>query len=84
MFDIADKPGKMPKETMRGFFERMVNDTPAFKASTPLGAIEVNGKFSHYMNPDTDTMWLGFALGMRCAQRISNVMPTEPQRPDQE
>jgi hypothetical protein len=38
--------------------------------TTPLGIVEVNGEFSHYMNPETDTFWLGFALGMRCAERV--------------
>lgn len=33
----------------------------------------VNGKFSHYADPDTDTMWLGFALGMRCQERLNRV-----------
>ncbi len=72
MLDIKDKPGVISKDVMRLYFERMVNNIQALKASTPLDVMTVNGKFSHYMDPDTDTMWLGFALGMRCAERISN------------
>ena len=41
------------------------------KKNTPLGIIEVNGAFHHYADRDTDTMWLGFALGMRAAERVA-------------
>lgn len=70
MLTIKDKPGALSVATMRVYFERAINDTPALKANTPLGTITVNGAFSHYTRPDTDTMWLGFALGMRAAERI--------------
>lgn len=70
-FKIKDGPGKMPVALMRTYFERLVNDTDVFKANTPLGIMEVNGEFSHYMDAETDTMWLGFALGMRCAERLA-------------
>ncbi len=59
-------------DTMRGHFERMIKDTPRFRDSTPLEIFKVNGAFSHYFNPDTDTMWIGFALGMRMAERLAN------------
>ena len=29
----------------------------------PLGTMEINGRFSHYMDPDTDNAWLGFRIG---------------------
>lgn len=70
MLDVADKPGCISKAVMRDYFETGVNNTPVLKANTSLGAVTVNGKFSHYADPDTDTMWLGFALGMRCAERV--------------
>lgn len=71
MLDIADKPDRISKAIMRAYFEKMVNDTQALKANTPLGTVRSNGEFSHYANPETDTMWLGFALGMRCAERVA-------------
>lgn len=70
MIDIIDKPGCITKATMREYFEKSINATPAFKKNIPLGIMEINGEFSHYMNPTTDTMWLGFAIGMRCAERL--------------
>jgi hypothetical protein len=62
--------GKISKAEIQAYFEGAVNNTPALKANTPLGAITINGEFSHYADPDTDTMWIGFVLGMRCAERV--------------
>lgn len=70
-FKVKDQPGVMPVSEMKDLFERVVMETPVFASNTPLGIMEINGQFSHYMHPDTDTMWLGFALGMRCAERIN-------------
>lgn len=69
MIQIKDRPGCIPVAEMRSHFETSINSTPVFKANTPLGTVEVNGVFSHFTNHDTDTMWLGFALGMRAAER---------------
>jgi hypothetical protein len=56
---------------MRSLFEECIRDTKKLSDTTPLGVMEVNGEFSHYMDPDTDTMWLGFAIGLRCAERLA-------------
>ena len=69
--DIMDKPGALPKEYMRKYFEGAITQTEALRKNTPLGTVEINGVFQRYIDPDTDTLWLGFALGMRCAERIS-------------
>ncbi len=71
MLTIKDRPGCITVEEMRRYFEKSINDTPALKANTPLEIMTINGRFSHYMIPDTDTMWIAFALGMRCAERIA-------------
>ncbi|BDD90912.1 hypothetical protein PanNE5_03520 [Pandoraea sp. NE5] len=70
MLRVKDLPGKITVAEMRRLFEASITSTPMFKDNTPLGIMQVNGEFSHYMTPDTDTMWLGFALGMRCAERV--------------
>jgi hypothetical protein len=72
--DIADIPGRITKKLMRHYFEGIINNTPALKANTPLGIVTVNDEFRCYADPDTDTMWLGFAIGMRCAERIAAAM----------
>ena len=69
--DIVDRAGAPTKEYMRKYFEAMVTQTESLRKSTPLDISKSNGKFKHYADPDSDTMWLGFALGMRCAARIN-------------
>lgn len=68
---IIDAPEKMPVAEMRELFESSVRSTARLRESTPLGTLEINGRFHHYMEPDTDTLWIGFALGLRCAERLS-------------
>lgn len=80
MLTIKDKPGRITVAEMRSYFEGAINNTPALKANTPLGAMEINDTFSHYLDSDTDTMWIGFALGMRCAERIAAAHPTTKER----
>jgi len=50
---------------IREHFEKVIKTTTMFKDNTPLGILEVNGEFIHYMDADTDTMFIGFILGMR-------------------
>lgn len=68
---IKDKTGCITVEEMRHYFEKLIKETAPLAANTPLGAMVINGKFSHYVTPDTDTMWIGFALGMRAAERLA-------------
>lgn len=67
---MTDGTGKIPVAEMRGYFELAMKNTKRFN-DIPLGTMEVNGQFHHYMDPDTDTLWIGFAIGMRCAQRLA-------------
>ena len=36
-------------------------------AKWKIGTMTVNGKFHHYMDPDTDNAWMGFEAGYRKA-----------------
>lgn len=77
---IKEVKGAMPVADIRGRFETSIKNSPRLAGNTPLGVMEINGAFSHYMDPDTDTMWLGFALGTRLQEReqiVSNGK-TEP------
>ena len=69
MFDIKDRPGCITKAEMRDLFQTAITSTQALANNTPLGTVTINGAFSHFANAETDTMWIGFALGMRCAER---------------
>lgn len=55
-------------QALREKFEAAVLNEPHLKNNTPLGVMEINGAFDHYMDPDTDTLWIGFALGYRVAE----------------
>lgn len=76
MIDIKDRPGCITKAEMRVLFEKAITSSPAFANNTPLGIVTVNGEFAYFGDPDTDTMWLGFALGMRCAERLQKAIPS--------
>ncbi|HCW19190.1 MAG TPA: hypothetical protein DHL02_14820 [Achromobacter sp.] len=71
MLTVKDVLGRISVADMRRYFEGAINSTPALKANTPLGVMEINEQFAYYMDGDTDTMWIGFALGMRCAERVA-------------
>lgn len=40
------------------------------KVNFPLGTMTVNGKFHHYMDSDTDSVYIGFVLGFRRALQM--------------
>lgn len=69
-------------EEMRKWFEAMISSTPRLRDNTPLGIMEINGGFSHYMDADTDTLWIGFAYGFRrgaapaakCAEALQRLL----------
>ncbi|CUJ30096.1 hypothetical protein [Achromobacter ruhlandii] len=75
MLNIKERPGSITVAEMRKYFEQGVNNTLALKENTPLGIMEINGEFAYYLDSDTDTMWLGFALGMRAAERVARAAP---------
>jgi hypothetical protein len=74
MFDIKDRPGVISVNVMRVYFERGVKETETLAEHVPLDCDMVNGVFQQYTNPETHAMWVGFALGMRCAERIAEAM----------
>lgn len=64
---IKDRDGAMPIRLMRDYFERSIRSTAAL-SSQPLDVQE--GEQFAYANEETSLLWNGFALGMRCAERI--------------
>ena len=64
---IKDRDGVIPIRLMRDYFERAMRSTDKF-SSQPLGTLE--GEQLAYANDETSLLWTGFALGMRCAERI--------------
>lgn len=75
MLDIKDLPGRTTKADMRPLFEKAILQSPLAK-TTHLGVMEINGQFSHYMDPDTDTLWIGFCLGYRTFEKSTREVET--------
>ena len=67
---VRDRPGVMKAILMRNYFEGAVMQTPTLAAALPLERVFVAGEFQQYKRPETQTAWVGFALGMRCAERM--------------
>jgi len=42
--------------------------TRMHRANWPLGIVTLGGKFLYYMDPDTDTAWIGFLAGWTLAK----------------
>ncbi len=67
---MKDGDGKMPVAAMRKLFGKCVRNTEMIAKRAPLGIVKIDGAFSHYKHQETDTLWIGFALGLRLAERI--------------
>lgn len=57
----------MSDELIREKFENAAKKSTTIKY--PLGAMEINGAFHHYMDPDTDNAWIGFRTGYLIGRR---------------
>lgn len=54
----------MTDDEIREVFEAACKKSKAEgKANFPLAPMLINGRFHHYMDPDTDNAWMGFRLG---------------------
>lgn len=68
---IRDRPGVLTTDFMHQCFESAIKSTPHFKNSASLNYVKSQGTFfSHYVDDAVDKLWLGFAIGMRCAERL--------------
>lgn len=66
---IIDGAGKMPVGLMRTFFELAMVQSDLLTPED-LQIVNVSGQFSHYYRRPVDLAWVGFALGLRCQQRL--------------
>jgi len=61
----------MTREKIRMEFERSCQLPQVLEqVKFPLGAMTVNDEFSHYMDSDTDSAWMGYLLGFRRAEQL--------------
>ena len=76
---MLDRAGAVSVARMREAFEKSIRDTPVLQQHTKLDAVADGDAHSHYVDPRTDVLWLGFALGMRAAARLA---AEDAQKPD--
>lgn len=70
MLVIRDREGYISAALARHYFERAVREN-AFLA-TPLDCTVDAAGLVEYADPKTHAMWVGWALGMRCSERLAN------------
>lgn len=78
MFAIQDRPGCISVSHMRHYFEGGMRQTDVLQKRVALDCRTDGGEFLEYADPATQAMWVGFALGMRCAERLQNAVKGEP------
>ncbi len=67
---IKDGDGKLKVEKMRKCFEQAIAASPGFAEKINTEADYAAGVFIGYKDVDTHCLWTGFALGMRCMERV--------------
>lgn len=65
-FGIADYEGVIPVARIKEIFEQIVNETPTMRRSIILAVWQ-----DQYADPTTQSMFAGFAIGLRCAERFN-------------
>lgn len=81
MLVIKDNPGSMSARLIKAYFEKAIADTKVLADNVPLErqAPAVEGSIE-YADPKAHAMWVGFALGMRAAERIAAVKANQAQQ----
>lgn len=67
---IKDRPGFTDVKTMRDYFEAAVNQTSALAKRVKLDCIVHDDGTIVYSSAHTHDLWIGWCLGMRCAERL--------------
>ena len=67
---ITDRPGVISVEKMRELFELSIAQTDVLQRNACLDVMP-NKQGLQYADRETDTLWIGFALGLRCGERIA-------------
>lgn len=65
---MNDRP-QTPSDVYRAKFEAAVRGDPNLSGNTPLNALIIQGVFVQYMDADTDTLFIGFVMGLRFGHR---------------
>jgi hypothetical protein len=66
---VQDVPGKITVADMRLMFEAALTSTDKLKGISLEPCEKCSDQF-YYKHPSTNHAWFGFALGLRCAERV--------------
>ena len=67
---VVDYEGAIKVSTMRFYFENLVNCTSKLSGTICLDSVQVENGEEMYSDPVTETLFQGFAIGLRAGQRI--------------
>jgi hypothetical protein len=67
---LLDRPGFISAKLARHYFERAVREN-AFLSMLLDCSVDAKG-LVEYANKTTHAVWVGWALGMRCAERLEH------------
>lgn len=73
---LTDRDGAKPVAEIRLLFEQLIRETSYFN-SQPMEIADDEIAFT-YTNAETHLLWFGFALGVRCAERIEVSLQQTP------
>ncbi len=68
---IRDREGCLSVAAMQRLFEQSVRQTEALQRQFTLHHVVSGKEFIEYASYKTQAAWIGFAIGMRCLQRIA-------------
>jgi hypothetical protein len=69
---VLDYEGAVPTSAMRTLFERVIHETSQFRDALDITPEMKGGQFDGYKDEDTNMLWVGFAIGVRCSARIAD------------
>jgi hypothetical protein len=68
---IRDREGCISVKAVQAYFEGSVRSTEALCKQFPLNRNVMGDEFIEYVSFKTQAAWIGFAIGMRCLQRVA-------------
>lgn len=68
---VKDREGRASARDMADLFEQCVKTTPLLNEQLNLQRLGTTSDLVCYLNPDTQTVFLGFAIGFRLRDQAS-------------
>ena len=69
---ITDAPGEINVDAMLDVFHAVIRDVPELPFDD-IEYVRMDGRFSHFVDPEVQSLWIGFALGHRARDRLGTI-----------